>query len=181
MTDALLTNDHAKVGAIFSELCASLSACRKERAFELLDMAWARLAVHIRAEHLRLFPAILDALAASQEDDEAVALVTLDEARDLFARLREDHNFFMDEMASAVKIMRELLASTDNESEARSLSIVRSKIDSVASRLEQHNRLEEEKLYRWPAMLLNRTEQARLETDVRREIQNLPARLNNVT
>jgi len=55
----LLGHDHTDLGESLSELFAALNAGDVEKSYERLDMFWARLAMHIRAEHLHLFPAIL--------------------------------------------------------------------------------------------------------------------------
>jgi hypothetical protein len=175
MASNLLRDDHAEVGGLFKELDAALGIGDKSRAFALLDLVWVRLAVHIRAEHLCLFPAILNALAGlPQAQSEAV--VTSVEAQDLIARLRDDHNFFMTELSSAVKVMRELQSGRDDEAEGRGLRDVRQKITAVGSRLNEHNRLEEERLYGLPANLLTAVGLARLLARMRREIKNLPPR-----
>jgi len=176
MTSNLLRDDHAQVGALVKELDAALGREDAARSFALLDLVWARLAVHIRAEHLCFFPAILDALAQLPEAQSG-AVVTSFEAKDLIAHLREDHNFFMNELASAIKVMREMGSAPSDERVARALRSVRRKVNAVGHRLEQHNRLEEERLYRWPASLLTTTEQARLLARVAREVENLPPRL----
>ena len=56
-----MASDHAEVGDLLNEIDAALKSGDATRAFTLLDLAWARLAIHIRAEHLCLFPAILNA------------------------------------------------------------------------------------------------------------------------
>jgi hypothetical protein len=175
MTSGLLTNDHAEVGELFGELDAALEAGSRSRAFALLDLVWARLAVHIRAEHLCLFPAILEALAGTHQAQEE-AVLSSGEAHDLIAQLRDDHNFFMDELSSAVKTMRELQLVPDDKSDAQVLRHMRGKVASVASRLDIHNKLEEEHLYRWPADLLSAAEEANLTARVRHEIENMPPR-----
>lgn len=175
MTTDFLTHDHAEIGDLFKELDAALGAGDTSRTFALLDLVWARLAVHIRAEHLCLFPAILDALARlPQAQSEAV--VTPAEAQGLIARLHDDHNFFMNELSSAVKVMRELQSGRDANAAARGLRDIRQKVTAVGNRLDEHNRLEEERLYRWPADLLTAVEFARLISHVRREVENLPPR-----
>src|SRR5437764_14237253 len=55
-TESLLEEDHASLGGLIEELCAALDGSDVARSFALLDLVWARLAVHIRAEHLCLFP-----------------------------------------------------------------------------------------------------------------------------
>jgi hypothetical protein len=175
MTSNLLRDDHAEVGGLFKELDTALGAGDKRRAFALLDLVWARLAVHIRAEHLCLFPAIIDALA-SHPQAESEAVVTSVEAQDLIARLRDDHNFFMNELSSAVKAMRELLSAPGDKMEARRMCEVRQLVAAVGNRLDEHNRLEEERLYSLPADLLASAEQARLLACIRSELENLPPR-----
>jgi hypothetical protein len=65
------------------------------------------LVVHIRAEHLQLFPALLAASDGRQhvEVDDAPAPGVKHMAVE---RLREDHDFFMRELAGAVNAAREL-------------------------------------------------------------------------
>ncbi len=46
----------------WGKLKSALHAGDVEASHTGLDLFWARLAVHIRAEHLQLFPAIIDRL-----------------------------------------------------------------------------------------------------------------------
>jgi hypothetical protein len=57
------------------------------------------------------------------------------------------------------------------------LSEVRKKIDAVSRRLDAHNALEESRVYRWAALLLDPPEQMALNENIRRELENLPPRL----
>ena len=59
--------------------------------------AGRRPAVHIRAEHLRLFPAVL---SATRDDAGLYA-----EVESAVAALRRDHDFFMRELAAAVNAL----------------------------------------------------------------------------
>jgi len=70
-----------------------------------LDLLWARLAVHIRAEHLHLFPAVINGVNNMKADRSAVP--TRDEVRLAAERLRADHDFFMHELAQAIGILRD--------------------------------------------------------------------------
>ena len=70
MADDFMEQDHTALGEIFRQLDAALAGGDTIRAFEVLDLAWARLAVHIRAEHLYLFPAVLNALAEDPGGDD---------------------------------------------------------------------------------------------------------------
>ena len=62
--ECLLEVDHESLAHLLAELDAELAKPNTVRAFELLDLFWARLAVHIRAENLHLFPALANARAA---------------------------------------------------------------------------------------------------------------------
>src|SRR5215211_942934 len=54
-----LADDHVAVGEVIKALQAALNSCDLKTAYAKLDLFWARLAVHIRAEHLHLFPAVI--------------------------------------------------------------------------------------------------------------------------
>lgn len=131
--------------------------------------------MHIRAENLHLFPAILNALivdARKQKD----ATLSLEGVREAIEHLRRDHDFFMHELARAVKTLRELLAAPGGKTETERLQGLQQIINAVSVRLEAHNRLEEEQVYRLPAILLESAEQSTLAAHMRREIENLPPR-----
>src|SRR5688572_4473628 len=138
----LLVGDHAEVDALFRDLSHAFDRGDARAVFEKLDYLWARLAVHIRAEHLHLFPALLAAAAAAPDvgTDDAPAP---EEVRAAVARLRADHDFFMHELAAAVNAARELAAQDDPPAPERVASI-RGRAFEVAARLVEHNRLEEE-------------------------------------
>lgn len=162
------------MGELIAQLCASLDARDVERSFARLDLVWARLAVHIRAEHLCLFPAMLE--AAGQDSIRQAASPRLDEAQSIVNELRSDHDFFMDELASAVKMMREIKGSEDSGVTDERLREVRRMVIMLKERLEKHNRLEEEQVYRWPAALSNSQERAQLAERVQGELENMPPR-----
>ncbi|OLE52229.1 MAG: hypothetical protein AUG51_19180 [Acidobacteria bacterium 13_1_20CM_3_53_8] len=173
-TKSLLEEDHASLGGLIEELCAALDGSDVARSFALLDLVWARLAVHIRAEHLCLFPAILD--AAKQLSSRRADAPQFDEAQSAISRLRRDHDFFMRELAGAVNTMREIKSSSDTRLVEERLLDVRQTISTIKACLEKHNKLEEEQIYRWPTVLLNLEQQAHLAECVRREIENMPPR-----
>src|SRR5260370_32958457 len=102
--ESLLEDDHASLNQLLIELDAELIKPDINRAFELLDLFWARLAVHIRAENLHLFPALANAdpLLFNGRDN----LPTFDEAQNVIRRLRLDHDFFMSELALTIKSSR---------------------------------------------------------------------------
>ena len=175
MTD-LLVGDHAEVDTLFSDLWREFDGGGARGVFEKLDYLWARLAVHVRAEHLHLFPALLAASVGSQGDgtDEAPAH---GEVHAAVKHLREDHDFFMRELAGAVNAARELSAQ-DGPPERGRLLQIKGRALAVAERLAGHNRMEEEKVYLWPVALLAESELDALREGMKREIENLPQRFS---
>ena len=172
----VLADDHAEVGELMDELLAALDGRDKDRSFDLLDMLWARLAVHIRAEHLCLFPAILGAHGKPSSYSQADAPPP-EHVREVVERLRADHDFFMVELAKAVNALREFLAEGGGPPEDQ-FSEVRQRVLAVSVRLEEHNRLEEEQVYLWPEALLSLEERVGMSARMRREIENLPPRFS---
>jgi DNA-binding transcriptional MerR regulator len=138
------------------------------------------LAIHIRAENVCLFPAILNASPALFAG--APELPSFAEAKSAIEKLRRDHNFFMEQLGIAVKTIRELLGNPDRSSESdAALKEIHEKIVAIAGRLEAHNRLEEEQVYRWPPAILNPAELKLLRDALKEEIENLPQRFVNVS
>lgn len=172
-----LTSDHADLHHLLGELRAALETGDVALSFARLDLFWARLGVHIRAEHLRLFPSILRALG---EDPKANGgdLPSLIQGETIIEGLRRDHDFFMHELASAIAIMRDYLAAGTHPT-APDLNEVRARIAAVAERLETHNAIEEDQVYRWTERLLQSEEQVELTTLLRHELANLPRRYAN--
>ena len=58
---SVLADDHSEIDTLMGDLLSALEEGNKSKAFARLNLLWARLAVHIRAEHLCLFPSILEA------------------------------------------------------------------------------------------------------------------------
>ncbi|HEX6045334.1 MAG TPA: hemerythrin domain-containing protein, partial [Pyrinomonadaceae bacterium] len=56
-----LADDHEDLHQLLEQLKKALHETDAGVPRGALDLFWARLAVHIRAEHLRLFPAVLSA------------------------------------------------------------------------------------------------------------------------
>jgi AmiR/NasT family two-component response regulator len=173
----LLEDDHASLGQLLSEVNAELAKRNIARAFALLDIFWARLAVHIRAENLHLFPALASAPATSFTKTSSPP--TAEEVKNVLARLRSDHDFFMKELGRMIKVMRTLAVSQEDHFEE--VENLRQSLAKIASRLEEHNRLEETQAYRWPKLLLDEQELDRLCVCLRQELQNLPPRFAAVT
>jgi hypothetical protein len=169
---ATLENDHQSLGKLLGELETGLAQGNISYSFHLLDFFWARLAVHIRAEHLALFPALAD--VPSSQLTATNDLPSVAEAEELFLRLRSDHDFFMKELALMIKIMRRM-KQTDSASSDQ-LEDLRRRLALIDERLREHNRLEEEQVYRWPPILLDAQTLSDLHNRIRREIGNVPSR-----
>jgi hypothetical protein len=175
--EGLLAKDHEALDKLLNALLAALDKRDAPTAFARLDLFWARLAMHIRGEHVHLFPAILRALH-SDNGKGVDETPTPAEVREAIAQLRCDHDFFMHELAVAIKAMRDhqTTAGVDSTSAIES---VRQMIATVRDRLEVHNKLEEDMVYRWPAKLLEPAEQTALEVQILGELKNLPPRFRD--
>ena len=169
--ESLLEDDHESLGQLLTELDGELAKHNLPRAFELLDLFWARLAIHIRAENLHLFPALANARASLFSGKDG--LPTRDEAHNVLLQLRSDHDFFMKELARMIKAMREII---NNQREAEEIEGVRQGMIIIKKRLETHNHLEEEQVYTWPSLLFDEPMVARLSEHLRHELENLPPR-----
>lgn len=166
-----LAHDHAELGELLGKVVAALDAKDVAQSHASLDLFWARLAVHIRAEHLFLFPAILDAPSKSREN-----AVSESEALKAVEELRQDHHFFMRELSLAVATTRGLLTTADKRVVEEQLKDTRAKIGVVEARLSKHNKAEEEGVYRWTGSLLSEAEQSVLAAGMQRELENIPPR-----
>lgn len=170
--ESLLEDDHESLGQLLTELDGELAKHNFPRAFELLDLFWARLAVHIRAENLHLFPALANVRPSLFTGKGA--LPTRDEAHNVLLRLRSDHDFFMKELAEMMKRVRGIRTGQADdfnvgEELGRRLTVIR-------KRLEAHNRLEEEHVYAWPLGLFDQKTINALSDRLQHELQNLPPR-----
>lgn len=175
--EELLSEDHEALGELLHALLAALDQRDAPAAFKRLDLFWARLAMHIRGEHLHLFPAILSAFD-SVTDKLADKAPTPADAREAIAQLQGDHDFFMHELAAAIKIMRDYRNNYGADG-AAAIEGVRQMIAGVRDRLEVHNQLEEDLVYRWPAKLLEPVEQTALAARIHGELRNLPPRFRD--
>ena len=134
---SLLEDDHESLGQLLTELDGELAKHNPARAFELLDLFWARLAIHIRAENLHLFPAIANAQTSLFTG--RAGLPTSDEAHQVLLQLRSDHDFFMKELAQMMKVGREI--SRQKMQSEEEISNLRGCLTIVRQRLEAHNRV----------------------------------------
>ena len=172
----LLADDHTGIDAVLKDLKTALETGDVETSHAKLDLFWARLAVHIRAEHLHLFPTVMAGVREkTPEDSYGMALVASEEAID---ELRDDHNFFMRELAEAIQTMRTLGDFADNRTDMEGLKKIQSAVLEIERRLVRHNLLEEHKVYRWAEMVLSEQKQTQLATDIERELANRPPRFS---
>ena len=145
-----LVNDHADLHRLLEQLKKALREKDGDTARSTLDLFWARLAVHIRAEHLRLFPAVINA------------------APSVVAQLRDDHDFFMHELAAAM-------------SKVADLEQVATIVKAVEERLASHNELEEREIYGLIASILSPEERTQLASQIDEELMKHPPRFATST
>ena len=173
----ILSNDHVELGALLLELLSSLDEANVDEAYARLDTLWARLAVHIRAENVQVFPDILRALdaqtAAARQEVETSARL-----RASIERLRSDHDVFMSELKDAVKAMRPVIDDRDGKRTAVVLQSLRDRLGALEGAFESHNR-EEDSVYPMAASVLDSAEMGDLMERVRRELVALPLRLRD--
>src|SRR3954470_13269106 len=105
-----LEDDHHSLGELLSRFQATIANRDVKTARAALDLFWARLAVHIRAEHLHLFPSILN---ASTDTGDLAGGPSMRQAQATINALVDDHDFFMRELSSAISVLREALTLDD--------------------------------------------------------------------
>ena len=159
-----LADDHKAVDEVLTQLLTALQKKDVHASHEKLDLLWARLAVHIRAEHLHLFPTVLGA-----------ATPDLTEAPSVVEKLRGDHDFFMHELARAIAVLRELAGSPGAEAQLTSVNDI---VREVAKRLSTHNEIEENKIYLWASTILTDAQQTELAKRIDHELDNRPSRFS---
>ena len=161
-----LADDHLAIDAVLKGLKTALESGAVETSHAKLDLFWARLAVHIRAEHLHLFPTIMESI---WEKDAPGPLFT--EAETAIDQLCEDHNFFMRELAGAIQTIRTLDKLED-------LKQVQKVVLEIEKRLINHNELEENKVYQWARNVLSEQQQTELTKKIEHELANRPPRFS---
>jgi hemerythrin superfamily protein len=160
----LLRDDHAELDVLLKGTFAALEKADDSSAIEMLDLFWARLAMHIRAEHLHLFPAILENCGQTQSAPSDI--------RDKLELLRHDHDFFMRELARAIKSMRAINA----ENSARTVTEIGRRLREIEKRLIEHNRIEETEIYPLLHELTALRDPVDLISLMKRELDSLPPR-----
>ena len=159
----MLSDDHSEVDVLLDDALDKLRGGDLLQAFDALDLFWARLAVHIRAEHLHLFPAVLK-ISESQ---------SVSGIPEILERLRRDHDLFMHELAEAIKSMR----AVTPESEPDVRLDVLARLETVRDRLAEHNTIEEERIYGL-RRFLSPGDQDMLARSLAKELANLPPRIS---
>lgn len=170
-----LAHDHGELDELLKQLQQALRVGDLEVSHARLDLFWARLAVHIRAEHLHLFPAVLSRLGETVGE---VGGPSVSEAQSTVDRLRTDHDFFMHELARAIGILRDSIQERDNEAIKLRMNTVSEVILEVAQRLLTHNEVEESQIYRWASTILDEQEQMELSARINEELANRPSRFS---
>jgi iron-sulfur cluster repair protein YtfE (RIC family) len=165
----LLHHDHEELSTLVDQLLAELDSNNATRAFALLDLFWAKLAMHIRAENLHLFPTILN----KSKSTNAPLVPATEVVESAIKTLKDDHNFFMDQLAQAIKAMRKSM------DKCTSLAPIKTHVLSVTDRLVAHNALEEQQVYKWPASILSPQELESLSAALKKELDNLPPRFES--
>jgi len=166
------------VGDVLKQLLMALDNKDVETTYSKLDLLWARLAVHIRAEHLHLFPTVIRSLTATAG---ARGTSDLNEAQSMVEKLRSDHDFFMRELAQAVGILRELPQSIISANEDAKLTAVGDAVREIERRLGIHDEIEENRIYRWSTTILTEQEQVELLARISAELDNRPPRFSMET
>lgn len=159
-----LSDDHEAVHGVLNQLLTALSNKDVQTGRSKLDLLWARLAVHIRAEHLHLFPAVI-----TKSTDTSVV-----------EQLYEDHNFFMRELAQALVTLRELPKQLESAADEAALARVLEAVREVGTRLARHNEIEESGIYMWATTMLTGSEQDQLAKQITRELETRPPRFSLV-
>ena len=172
----LLTDDHGALGDLLRQFRTGLESKDVAGSLTKLDLFWARLAVHIRAEHLHLFPAVMDGLTSNSTQH--IFSLTLSEAKMTIDQLREDHDFFMHELAQAIGSLRDILKGIERHTANDVLKRVSETAIEIEKRLVVHNEIEENKIYRWVSTVLSASEQADLATRIDAELANRPPRFS---
>jgi len=157
--DNILASDHDHLDQLLAGALRIFDRGDMEHAFIPLDLFWARLAMHIRAEHLHVFPSLVRTLKPV-DNDATVKLI---------ADLKKDHDFFMRELADIIKSMRKINDTSENVAAELKNRLVR-----IEKRLAAHNELEEKTIYPVAAQLGS----AQLSSLVEKELNNIPPRFS---
>lgn len=162
----LLSADHSKLDELLNSVFVALRITDCQGAFGSLDLFWARLAMHIRAEHLHLFPTLLRSIPSIPRASSVTVVI---------GQLRADHDHFMRELSGSVQEMRELVA-TGNAEASPQLARVTKRLEDLRDRLHAHNELEEAEIYPLVALMVEPAKRDPLKLQIEKELENLPPR-----
>ena len=143
-----LSVDHDELDHLLADARRSVSLGQTVM-LRCVDLFWARLAVHIRAENVRLFPSLIEQRP---------------EIAETIANLRDDHNYFMRSLSEMMKELRRPGQADLSEIDAMLLKL--------RDRLSGHNELEERLIYPMADQMSDP-----LPEEVRAELENLPQRI----
>ncbi|MCC6825914.1 MAG: hemerythrin domain-containing protein [Acidobacteria bacterium] len=163
MNNDLLQADHGDLDRLLIEARSHADGGDPDELFVAVDWFWARLAMHIRAEHVHLFPAV------SRKEKEEAADGPIAK---LIERLRHDHDILMREIAKIMKGLREMMfedGRTVPDGTAERLFL-------IADLLKEHNAVEETEIYPLPAKILSEAEHQELLAAMKKELDNVPPR-----
>jgi len=169
-----LSDDHHAVGEILKQLLTAIDNKDVQTSYSKLDLLWARLAVHIRAEHLHLFPLVTSRLTESRDG----VVPDLSEVQAMIGNLRADHEFFMRELARAIAVCRELPPNIIQAVDEAKFDAIHNTVREVEERLATHNDIEEDQIYRWSSTILTESEQFELLSRINAELENRPPRFS---
>lgn len=158
-----LSDDHHAVSELLTQVLTALDNRDAQTCYSKLDLLWARLAVHIRAEHLHLFPAIEAKVSEAQPEIDG---------------LRLDHDFFMRELARTIAILRDLSTRIVRTSDEAKFASVADAVREIEKRLATHDEIEENQIYRWSGIILTQPEQLDLLSRINAELENRPSRFS---
>ena len=169
-----LSDDHHAVSEVLESLLTALENRDVQTSHSRLDLLWARLAVHIRAEHLHLFP-----IMTSRSTDSPDGIVPgSSEVQAMIETLRADHDFFMRELARAVAVCRELPPNIIEARDEAKFDAIHNAVREIEERLATHNEIEEDQIYRWSSTILTESEQFELLARINAELENRPPRFS---
>lgn len=169
-----LKADHKEIDKILDQAFAAVERGDKRRTLANLDYLWARLGMHIRAEHLHLFPILLKkALDSNVPSDIGDTVSCLSPN---ISTLRSDHDFFVKEIGKGVNRLRDGEKESGKDVDLREIQKI---LMVVADRLAIHNELEEKEVYSLAQALLTSEEILALTCSIRRELANVPHRFRS--
>lgn len=174
----LLDHDHSEIEGLMAEFFHRLEAGDPMQCHHTLDLLWARLAVHIRAEHLHLFRVLLHEAEQSDPAAAARSRPRLETVRETLAHLRREHDVFMHDIWAVLKQLRSLHLPADGRMSAEARHDIREKVEAISRHLHAHNRREETEVYRWADEWLAPAERADLNEKMKAELAHMPPRIH---